>query len=149
MTAGLDPLRLTAREARRLLIDGELAASELTKTYLDQIERVEDKVHAFIQVTADNAAKYATEIDQEAGATRGALAGLPTAIKDNMVTEGVTTTCGSKHPGQLPARLHGDRRAAHLGRPHRHAGQGQHGRVRHGLVDRELGLRARPTTPGT
>ena len=96
MTAGLDPLRLTAREARRLLIDGELAASELTKTYLDQIERVEAKVHAFISVTADNAAKYATEIDQEAGATRGALAGLPTAIKDNMVTEGVTTTCGSR-----------------------------------------------------
>ncbi|HUK77177.1 MAG TPA: Asp-tRNA(Asn)/Glu-tRNA(Gln) amidotransferase subunit GatA, partial [Thermoleophilia bacterium] len=89
-------MRLTAREARRLLTDGELAASELTKTYLDQIERVEDRVHAFIQVTADNAAKYATEIDQEAGATRGALAGLPTAIKDNMVTEGVTTTCGSR-----------------------------------------------------
>ena len=37
MTAGLDPLRLTAREARRLLTDGEVAASELTKTYLDQI----------------------------------------------------------------------------------------------------------------
>jgi aspartyl-tRNA(Asn)/glutamyl-tRNA(Gln) amidotransferase subunit A len=96
VTAGLDPLRLTAREARRLLVEGELAASELTKTYLDQIERVEDRVHAFILVTADNAAKYATEIDQEAGATRGALAGLPTAIKDNMVTEGVTTTCGSR-----------------------------------------------------
>ena len=53
-------------------------------------------MHAFIQVTADNAAKYATEIDREMGATRGALAGLPTAIKDNMVTESVTTTCGSK-----------------------------------------------------
>ena len=99
MTAGLDPLRLTAREARRLLTDGEIAASELTKTYLDQIARVEGKVHAFIQVTADNAAKYATEIDQEMGATRGALAGLPTAIKDNMVTESVTTTCGSKMLG--------------------------------------------------
>ncbi len=96
MSAGLDPLRLTAREARRLLTDGEIAASELTKTYLDQIGRVEDRVHAFILVTADNAAKYATEIDREMGATRGALAGLPTAIKDNMVTEGVTTTCGSK-----------------------------------------------------
>ena len=96
MIAGLDPLRLTAREARRLLVDGEIAASELTKSYLDQIAAVEGRVHAFIQVTADNAAKYATEIDQEAGATRGALAGLPTAIKDNMVTEGVTTTCGSR-----------------------------------------------------
>ena len=104
MTAGLDPLRLTARAARRLLTDGEIAASELTKTYLDQIGRVEDRVHAFILVTADNAAKYATEIDQEMGATRGALAGLPTAVKDNMVTEGVTTNCPwLEDPGQLPA----------------------------------------------
>ncbi len=95
MTAPRHP-RLTAREARRLLVEGEIAASELTKAYLDQIERVEPRVHAFIQVTADNAAKYATEIDREMGAARGALAGLPTAIKDNMVTEGVTTTCGSK-----------------------------------------------------
>ncbi|HMK91446.1 MAG TPA: Asp-tRNA(Asn)/Glu-tRNA(Gln) amidotransferase subunit GatA [Thermoleophilia bacterium] len=79
-----------------MLIDGEIAAAELVKTYLDQIARVEGKVHAFVLVTADNAAKFATEIDSEMGATRGALAGLPTAIKDNMVTEGVTTTAGSK-----------------------------------------------------
>ena len=96
MSAGLDPQRLTAREAKRLLVDGELAAAELAKLYLDQIEAVEDRVHAYLQVTADNAQRYATEIDREMGATRGALAGLPTAIKDNMVTEGVVTTCGSK-----------------------------------------------------
>jgi aspartyl-tRNA(Asn)/glutamyl-tRNA(Gln) amidotransferase subunit A len=96
MSVGLDPQRITAREAKRLLIEGELAAAELAKVYLDQIERVEDRVHAYLQVTADNAQRYATEIDREMGATRGALAGLPTAIKDNMVTEGVVTTCGSK-----------------------------------------------------
>ena len=96
MTDGLDTLRLTAREAKRLLVDGEVAAAELTKAYLDQIERVEDRVHAYLQVTAENAQRYATEIDREMGATRGALAGLPTAVKDNMVTEGVVTTCGSK-----------------------------------------------------
>jgi aspartyl-tRNA(Asn)/glutamyl-tRNA(Gln) amidotransferase subunit A len=93
---GVDPLRLTAREAKRMLVEGEVSAAELMKVYLDQIERVEDKVKAFILVTADNAARYATEIDREAGASRGALAGMPTAIKDNMVTEGVVTTCASK-----------------------------------------------------
>jgi aspartyl-tRNA(Asn)/glutamyl-tRNA(Gln) amidotransferase subunit A len=94
--SALDPLRLTALEARRLLIEGEVSAAELTKVYLDQIERVEGDVHAYILVADDDAAKYATKIDSEMGAQRGALAGLPTAIKDNMVTEGTVTTCASK-----------------------------------------------------
>jgi aspartyl-tRNA(Asn)/glutamyl-tRNA(Gln) amidotransferase subunit A len=94
--SALDPLRLTALEARRLLIEGEVSAAELTKIYLDQIDRVEGDVHAYILVAADDAAKYATKIDREMGAQRGALAGLPTAIKDNMVTEGTVTTCASK-----------------------------------------------------
>jgi aspartyl-tRNA(Asn)/glutamyl-tRNA(Gln) amidotransferase subunit A len=92
----LDPLRLTAREAKRLLVDGEISAAELAKVYLDQIAAVEDAVHAFILVTSDNAAKYSTKVDREMQATRGLLAGLPIAIKDNMVTEGVTTTCASR-----------------------------------------------------
>jgi len=92
----LDPLRLTAREAKRLLVDGEISAAELTKVYLDQIAAVEGRVKAYIQVTADNAAKYSTKVDREMQAMRGPLAGLPIAVKDNMVTEGVTTTCASK-----------------------------------------------------
>ena len=94
--AELDPLRLTAREAKRLLVDGEISAAELTKVYLDQIGAVEKRVKAYIQVTADNAAKYSTKVDREMQAMRGPLAGLPIAVKDNMVTEGVTTTCASR-----------------------------------------------------
>ncbi|MGZ4199280.1 MAG: amidase family protein, partial [Thermoleophilia bacterium] len=116
MSLGLDPQRLTAREARRLLTEGEIAASELAKLYLDQIERVEPDVHAYLLVTADNAIRYSTEIDREMGATRGALAGLPTAVKDNMVTEGVVTTAGSRilagyqpiYTAGAVARLFGD-----------------------------------------
>jgi aspartyl-tRNA(Asn)/glutamyl-tRNA(Gln) amidotransferase subunit A len=93
--SGLDPLRLTAVEAKRLLVEGETSATELTKTYLDQIAAHEGDVHAFIQLCGEEAARYAARIDQEATAVRGALAGLPTAIKDNMVTEGVVTTAGS------------------------------------------------------
>jgi len=92
----LDPLRLTAREAKRLLVDGAVSAAELATVYLDQIEAVEERVHAFILVTAENAARYAAKVDKEAQATRGALAGLPLAVKDNMVTEGVVTTCASR-----------------------------------------------------
>jgi aspartyl-tRNA(Asn)/glutamyl-tRNA(Gln) amidotransferase subunit A len=92
----IDPQTLTAREAKRLLVDGEISSAELTKVYLDRIASVEGKVHAYIQVTADNAAKYSTKVDREMQATRGLLAGLPIAVKDNMVTEGVVTTCASK-----------------------------------------------------
>jgi aspartyl-tRNA(Asn)/glutamyl-tRNA(Gln) amidotransferase subunit A len=94
--SGLDPLRLTAVEAKRLLVEGETSATELTKTYLDQIAVHEGRVLAFIQLCGEEAARYAARIDQEATAVRGALAGLPTAIKDNMVTEGVVTTCASR-----------------------------------------------------
>ena len=94
--SSLDPLRLTAREAKRLLVDGEISAAELAKVYLDQIEAVERKVRAYILLTPDNTAKYSTKVDREMQAMRGPLAGLPIAIKDNMVTVGVTTTCGSR-----------------------------------------------------
>jgi aspartyl-tRNA(Asn)/glutamyl-tRNA(Gln) amidotransferase subunit A len=50
----------------------------------------------FILVTPDNAAKYSTKVDREMQAMRGPLAGLPIAVKDNMVTENVTTTAASQ-----------------------------------------------------
>ena len=96
LMTGLDTRLLTAREAKLLLVDGEISAAELTKLYLDRIEAVEARVKAFILVTADNAAKYSTKVDREMQAMRGPLAGLPIAVKDNMVTENVTTTAGSK-----------------------------------------------------
>ncbi len=94
--AGPDTLLLTARDAKRLLVDGEMSAAELAKLYLDQIAAMEDKVKAFIRVTYDNVAKYSTKVDREMQAMRGPLAGLPIAVKDNMVTENVTTTAAAK-----------------------------------------------------
>ncbi len=94
--SSLDPLRLTARVAKRLMVDGEISSAELAKVYLDQIATVESSVHAYIRVTYDNVAKYSTKVDREMQAMRGPLAGLPIAVKDNMVTEGVVTTAGSR-----------------------------------------------------
>jgi aspartyl-tRNA(Asn)/glutamyl-tRNA(Gln) amidotransferase subunit A len=94
--SALDLPRLTALEAKRLLVEGEISAAELTKAYLERIADVEPLVHAYIHVSGEDAARYAGRIDSEMTAGRGALAGLPTAIKDNMVTEGVTCTCGSR-----------------------------------------------------
>ena len=94
--AELDTCVLTAREAKRLLVAGDLSSAELAKLYLDQIEAVEPRVKAFILVTVDNAAKYSTKVDREMQALRGPLAGLPIAVKDNMVTENVTTTAASR-----------------------------------------------------
>jgi len=93
---GLDPLRLTALEARRLLVGGELSAAELVRLYLEQIDAVEDRVKAYVLVCAEEAARAAGEMDSENQVSRGALAGLPTAIKDNMVIEGLPTTCSSR-----------------------------------------------------
>ena len=87
----LDPLRLTAREAKRLLVDGAVSAAELATVYLDQIEAVEERVHAFILVTAENAARYAAKVDGEMQATRGALAGLPVAVPGATINR----LCGS------------------------------------------------------
>ncbi len=77
-------------------MDGEISSAELAKVYLDQIAAVEGKVRAYIKVTTDNIFKYSTKVDREMQAMRGPLAGLPIAVKDNMVTEGVTTTAASR-----------------------------------------------------
>jgi aspartyl-tRNA(Asn)/glutamyl-tRNA(Gln) amidotransferase subunit A len=92
----LDPRRLTAKVAKRLLVDGQISSAELAKVYLDQIAAVESRVRAFILVTYDNAAKYSTKVDREMQALRGPLAGLPIAIKDNICVRGQPATCCSR-----------------------------------------------------
>ena len=86
------------RELHQQLIDKDKTAVEITTEALERIEAVDSKVKSFLQVTADHALSKARQIDHKIANKEeiGFLSGIPIGIKDNMVTSGITTTCGSK-----------------------------------------------------
>lgn len=90
--------RLTATELSKMLKDKKCSSVEITKSVLDRISSVEDKVESFITVTQEAALNKAKEVDEKRanGNALSDLAGIPIAIKDNICTKGVLTTCASK-----------------------------------------------------
>jgi aspartyl-tRNA(Asn)/glutamyl-tRNA(Gln) amidotransferase subunit A len=95
--------RLSANRLNRLFTGGELSAMEITQAFLQRIQEIDPKVGAFLTVTADQALDRARKLDarRSNGDTQiGALAGVPVAVKDNMCTEGIRTTCASKILGK-------------------------------------------------
>ena len=94
----MDILKCTAVELGRKIKDKELTAVEATQAVLDRIDSVENTVHAYVTVYREGALKKAAEIQKKIddGELTGPLAGVPVAIKDNMCTEGMLTTCSSK-----------------------------------------------------
>ncbi len=86
------------RELHQQLINKDKTAVEITTEALERIEAVDSKVKSFLQVTADHALSKARQIDHKIANKEeiGFLSGIPIGIKDNMVTSGITTTCGSK-----------------------------------------------------
>ena len=94
----MDILKCTAVEIGRKIKNKELTAVEATQAVLDRIDSVENTVHAYVTVDREGALKKAAEIQKKIddGELTGPLAGVPVAIKDNMCTEGMLTTCSSK-----------------------------------------------------
>ncbi|MCY6492096.1 Asp-tRNA(Asn)/Glu-tRNA(Gln) amidotransferase subunit GatA [Leptolyngbya sp. GGD] len=86
------------RELHQQLISKERSCVEIVQESLDRIQALEPKLHSFLQVTNDRALEQAKQIDAKIAAREeiGLLAGIPIAIKDNLCTQGVPTTCASK-----------------------------------------------------
>jgi aspartyl-tRNA(Asn)/glutamyl-tRNA(Gln) amidotransferase subunit A len=91
-------VRRTAVDIAASVAAGELTATAVLEENLAAIDAREKEVHAFNLVTADRARERAASIDADvkAGRNVGRLAGVTVALKDNMCTRGVETTCSSK-----------------------------------------------------
>jgi len=94
----MELFELTAFELSNKLSAGEVSAREVTEAFLNRISSVEDNVQAYVTVTKDEALKQADAVDEarKAGEKLSPIAGIPLALKDNMCTTGVETTCSSK-----------------------------------------------------
>jgi aspartyl-tRNA(Asn)/glutamyl-tRNA(Gln) amidotransferase subunit A len=93
-----DVLTLSISELSSRFRSLELSPVEITQACLRQIERIDPKLNAFITVTADSALQQARHAESEIqrGNWRGALHGVPIALKDLIDTAGVRTTAGSE-----------------------------------------------------
>ncbi len=87
---------MSLRELRSALDKKEIGAVELTKSYLDKIEKNDAKINSYITVCADRAIENAEKAQELIDAGKpGAFTGLPLSVKDNICTNGIRTTCAS------------------------------------------------------
>ena len=86
--------------------NGVSKAVDVVERHLAEIARRDDEIHAFNLVLADAARARAIEIDDgvSLGRDMGPLAGVPVALKDNMCTRGVPTTCSSRRTIRIRQR---------------------------------------------
>ena len=96
-------LDLTALELGKKIKAGEITSPQATEAVIKQIKAVEEQVHSYVTLDEEGAMKRAKEVQAqiEAGTLTGPLAGVPAAIKDNMCTKGMLTTCSSKILGNF------------------------------------------------
>ena len=90
--------KYSIKELVKKIQDKEISCVEVVDYYIKEIEKKEDKIDAFLLLQTEDALKKAKELDEKIakGEKVGRLVGIPIAIKDNMCTRGVKTTCASK-----------------------------------------------------
>jgi len=94
----LELYELTAREAGAMIARREISARELTESVLNRIDKVDGEVHSYVTVLRESALTQADTVDQAVknGGHLSPVAGIPIALKDNLSTIGIETTCSSK-----------------------------------------------------
>jgi len=88
----------SAFEIREQVATGATSAVEITRAYLARAEELNPKLSCFLTIDHEGALSAAAQVDRarDAGDSLGPLAGVPVALKDNLCTRGVRTTCASK-----------------------------------------------------
>ena len=93
----MDIKKLKIREMRKLLDGREISAAELAESYIDRIDKYDGKLESYITVTKEKAMSDAENAQQLINSGNASdLCGIPLAIKDNICTDGIKTTCASK-----------------------------------------------------
>ena len=94
----MDLYKLTAHELHEKLVNKEVSSVELTNAVIARVDAVEDQVNSYVTLDKENALAQAAKVDAKiaAGEKIAPLAGIPGAIKDNISTKGLRTTCSSK-----------------------------------------------------
>ena len=90
--------KLTAVSLGKKIKANEISVREALDAVFAQIDQTEDRYHAYVTLDKEGAYKQADAVQEkiDKGELTGALAGVPVAIKDNMCTKGLLTTCSSK-----------------------------------------------------
>jgi aspartyl-tRNA(Asn)/glutamyl-tRNA(Gln) amidotransferase subunit A len=89
---------LSIREIHRQLAKKERNVTEIVEESLHKIKEVQPQIGSFLAINEEGAIEKAKELEQKLSTTseRGILAAIPTGVKDNLCTEGLTTTCASQ-----------------------------------------------------
>jgi aspartyl-tRNA(Asn)/glutamyl-tRNA(Gln) amidotransferase subunit A len=90
--------KLTLCELQKKFTAGEVTATEIVRAYFLRIGQVEPKVKAYVTQVKESALAQAEALDRKLKGWRKtqAMTGMPVALKDNICTDGVTTTCSSR-----------------------------------------------------
>ena len=143
----MEPL-FTATDVRQAVASGRTSAVEVCRAALERIAAADGALNAFRTVTADRALARAAELDARSDRAGLPLLGVPIALKDNMCTRGVVTTASSRIlAGYVPPYDATVVDPSRIGR-RRHRRENELRRVRHGLLDGELRVRADPEPVG-